>query len=101
MAAPRKLIAPTAAPTQPHPVTGKGTVAPTQATFQPPGGLAPKPPSAGTTGPTIAKPSVDYHSQQGSRVPADISRPHDNANTYANTSLLDQQSQQAQGKGGG
>jgi hypothetical protein len=61
--------APTKAPTQTTPSTGKGAVAKTQATFQhpPAAGLASKPPSAATTGPKIGTPSVDYNKNQGNR----------------------------------
>jgi hypothetical protein len=57
---------------------------------------------APTTGPKIASPSVDYHTQQGNRIPTAVVPPHATASgAYANQQLLDQQSQAAQDKGGG
>lgn len=102
MAAPKQPNAPKVAPIQPAPMTGTGQVSPSMATFQPQGGLAPKPVSAGTTGPKIAAPSVDYNTQQGSRIPPAVVAPHDSASgANANQALLNQQSQQVQDKGGG
>ena len=59
--------APTTAPKQTIAQTAKGAVP--EATHPAPGAMAPKPPSNATTGPKIAKPSVDYNTQQGSRIP--------------------------------
>jgi len=85
--------APTKAPSQTEAVTGLGPR--TQGADNQPDTPArvPPPASAATTGPKGSQ-SVDYNTQQGNRIPADIRRPGDTSALYS------QQAQQLQDKAG-
>jgi hypothetical protein len=52
-------------------MTGKGQVPNVDGSGTQPG-MVPPPPSAGTTGPKIASPSVDYNTQQNSHTVAQV-----------------------------
>jgi hypothetical protein len=62
---------PKSAPSMQAIQTGKGQVANVDGSATPPG-MTPPPPSAGTTGPKIATPSVDYNTQQNNRTPPKV-----------------------------
>jgi hypothetical protein len=63
---------PKTAPTQTVVTTGKGPTPKGKAGQPAQPALAAPPASAATTGPKIAEPSVDYNTQQGNRIPADV-----------------------------
>ena len=85
--------APTKAPSQTIAVTGQGPAPKGQDNHPDQPARVPPPASAATTGPKGSQ-SVDYHSQQGNRIPADINRPGDTSALYS------QQAQQLQDKAG-
>jgi hypothetical protein len=84
--------APTNAPSQTVALTAKGPAVEGKDSHPTPPAHVPPPPSAATTGPKIANPSVDYDTQQGSRITS--------GDPDANVDYLGEQSQQLQDKGG-
>jgi hypothetical protein len=62
---------PKSAPSVQAIMTGKGQEPNVDGSGTQPG-MTPPPPSAGTTGPKIASPSVDYNTQQNNRTPAKV-----------------------------